>query len=176
MARSLATVVLSLVYLSVNVSARDAGVVHVRSLDAWAAESLQRGRDGSALVRQLLNGLAASDVIVHLESTEVMPTAVAGMTRFVAAVGEYRYVRITLDRRLDPHARAATLAHELQHACELARSHARSRLDLEHLFETIGYRISRNRRFYETNAAERAGLQAWAELRGYSSATRDGQQ
>jgi hypothetical protein len=170
MTRSLTIVVLFVVSLSVTLSGREAaGQAAVRGLDAWANEALQRGRGGAVLVRTLLAVVAASDLIVHVESADGLPHGLAGMTRFVAATAQHRYVRITLSRQLAPDARAATLAHELQHACELARSQARSREEMQHLYEAIGYRITGRRNFYETSAAATAGARAWAELRGHTT-------
>lgn len=149
---------------------------HVRGLDAWARESIERGLGGSPLVQELVRQIEVSDLIVHVETVEVLPRGVGGMTRFVSTSGDSRYARISLDRSLDPNVRAATLAHELQHATELALSGVRNRSEVEALYGQIGFRLSDKRRqFYETQAAERAGTQAWAELRGYAGTRRNGQ-
>jgi hypothetical protein len=166
MSRSAVTIVLLVFAFSGRVAARDTAT-HVRGLDAWANESLERGIHSSVAVRDLLRTLAASDVIVHVESSTTLSLGFAGITRFVADTGEYRYVRITLARALNPDARAATLAHELQHAVELAGSDVRSHTAMFVLFERIGFRLHGKRPYYETVAAQRAGARAWAELRGY---------
>ena len=107
---------------------------------------------------------------------DILPRGLGGMTRFVSLSGGVRYARVTLHRSLAPDVRAATLAHELQHAWELASSGASTRHEVAALYQQIGFRISGKRRlFYETQAAERAGTKAWAELRGYPGQRRNGQ-
>jgi hypothetical protein len=115
------------VYVAANVAAAAEDLYHVRAVDAWAAETLDRAQSRSAIVRSLLRELEGSDVIVHVRTASRLPHALAGMTRFVSRTGGYRYLRIDLDRALLPDARAAILGHELQHACEIARSGAARR-------------------------------------------------
>ena len=148
----------------------------VRGLDAWARESIARGLTASPLVQELVRRLEASDLIVHVESRDALPRGVGGMTRFISLSGGVRYARVTLDRTLYPDVRAATLAHELQHAWELASSGASTRHEVAALYQQIGFRISgKQPLFYETQAAERAGTKAWEELRGYPGPHRNGQ-
>lgn len=149
-------------------SASDSSAGHVRSLDVWASESLEHGMKGAAVVRELVRQLAASNVVVYVETSAALPQTLAGVTVLVADAGGVRYARITLDRGLHPIERACTLAHELQHAVELAQSDARSQQSMRELFERIGYRVAS--KVYETRAARRAGARAWAELHGSEAA------
>ncbi len=96
----------------------------VRPLDPWATESFERVIERSALARELTGRLESSDLVVYIETLTVMPTDLAGTTRFMTSAGGYRYVRISLRRGMDATERAAILGHELQHACELADSTA----------------------------------------------------
>jgi hypothetical protein len=159
-------VVLLVVPRSTVLSAQFLPVLRVRALDAWANESLERGQQGAAVVRELMCALAESDLIVHVETSTTLPPAFRGLTRLVSDTGEHRYVRITLDRDLAADDRAATLAHELQHAIELAHSDARSASAVHRLYERIGYRLHTMRPYYDTVAAQQAGARAWTELRG----------
>lgn len=145
-----------------------------RPLDPWAAESIERGVAHSILVRELIDTLDQSRVVVHIETAQVMPVGVAGMTRFVAASGGYRYVRITLARDLPPRERAAILGHELQHACEIAASPATTPEGLKRWFEKLGARVSNHSEFYETRAAVDAGRRATRELDGSITAPHGG--
>lgn len=169
MLRSALSVVLLIVSLS-RPAAADEPFPHVRGLDAWAREAIERGVRGSPLIRELIASLDRSDVIVHVETAEVLPRGLGGMTRFATASAGVRYVRVTLDRRLLPDVRSATLAHELQHANELAHSNVTTRAGVQQLYEDSGFRTWKGRGFYETTAAEEAGARAWAELRGYCAA------
>ncbi len=146
--------------------ARAQELFHVRSLDAWASESIQRGLADSSVFRNLVNELSQTDVIVHVETLPTLPSPFAGMTRLAADAGDYRYVRITLDRRLDPMTRAASLAHELQHAVELAESGVRTQPEMLDLLLRIGHRTGGQRAYYETAAAQEVAAQVWVELRG----------
>ena len=142
---------------------------HVRGLDEWAMESIERGHMGSPTVRALVRDLAASDLIVHVGTSTTLPHGVGGMTQLVFDAGKYRYARITLDRNLTPDPRAAMLAHELQHALELARSEARTDEAVLDLYRRIGHRVGGQRPSYDTLAAQRAGARAGAELQGYTA-------
>jgi hypothetical protein len=174
--RSMLPVVSLTLSLAALADAEERHHSRVRALDAWAGESLERGLSSSSLVRELVQELERSDLIVHIDSTTRMSTGLAGITRFVGRTGESRYARITLARDLYPDARAAALAHELQHAIELAHSDARSHVAMQQLFERIGYRTDRKRRLYETEAAKRAGARAWIELRARCEARRCSQE
>jgi hypothetical protein len=136
-----------------------------RPLDAWAGESLERGLRRSALIRDLIGVLETSNVIVHIETATRLPPGVGGMTKFVTSQHGYRYVRIFLARDLPPYDRAAVLGHELQHACEIARSTADTEAAVRQLFEGLGHADSKQGAFFETQAAVLAGRQVAMELR-----------
>lgn len=152
------------VYVATNVAAAAEDLYRVRAVDAWAAETLDRAQSRSAIVRSLLRELEGSDVIVHVRTASRLPHALAGMTRFVSRTGGYRYLRIDLDRALLPDARAAILGHELQHACEIARSGAASQDEVRRLFLTIGT-LANDSQTYETREAMSTTLRVWRELR-----------
>lgn len=138
-----------------------------RPVDPVAAEALAQAIERSATVRSLVATLESSNVIVHIESTWTMPTGVGGMTRFVTARGGYRYVRISLSTQLWGRDRIAVLAHELQHACEVAQSSAADLASVRELFEKSGHYTGP---YYETQAAANTQRAVLAELR----ATRGG--
>jgi len=121
-----------------------------RPLDPIAADAFDRAVARSARVRSLVATLEASNVIVHIESTRLMPAGISGTTRFVISRGGYRYVRISIDAELPRGTRAAILGHELQHACEVAESGADNSDEIRRLFEREG---ERSGLFYETRAA-----------------------
>lgn len=133
-----------------------------RPIDAVAADILQRAVARSATTRALLDRLDASNVIVHIESSRQLPLGLGGMTRFVVTRGGYRYLRITIGADLPARLRAATLAHELQHACEVADSAADDGVSLRNLFEHQGHR---NGEFFETAAAIQTEKDVQLEMR-----------
>src|SRR5262245_59381254 len=118
-----------------------------RPVDPVAADTFAAATAKSATVRSLVATLEQSDVIVHIESSKSLPYGIGGFTRFVASAGGYRYVRITISAELPPRQRSAILAHELQHACEVAASRAADTDSLRELFAHSGHRTGD---FYET--------------------------
>ena len=133
----------------------------VRPVDATASAALDLAVDQSATARALVQRLEASNVIVHVESSRALPHGLDGMTRFVVSRGGYRYLRITIDADLPHRARAAILAHELQHACEVADSNAE---DVESLRALFAHRGRHTGEFYETAAAIEAQRHVKLEL------------
>jgi hypothetical protein len=122
----------------------------VRPVDALAAELFERALAQSATVHHLVQALEASDVIVHVTTARQMPPGIGGMTRFVTSRGGYRYVRITIAGDLPWQARVALLAHELQHASEIAQSGAGDIGGLRALFGRSGLTEGT---FFETRMA-----------------------
>lgn len=121
-----------------------------RPLDPLAVETLAHAIERSAITRTLIEHLESSNVIVHIETAAPLPYGIGGMTRFVTSRGGYRYLRISLAAGLPLGQRSAILAHELQHAWEVARSPATNVEDMKRLFENEGHRAGE---YYETRAA-----------------------
>jgi len=121
-----------------------------RALDPISVDTLAHALERSAVARRLVTQLESSNVIVHIVSSAQMPGGIGGTTRFVTSRGGYRYLRITLGAGLPLRHRSAILAHELQHAWEVARSTADTVEELKQLFEGEGHRAGE---FYETRAA-----------------------
>jgi hypothetical protein len=143
-----------------------------RPLDPLAAETLERALAGSALVRSLVSTLESSNVIVHIQSSRQLPSGIAGTTRFVVSRGGFRYVRITIAIALPPTERTAILGHELQHACELARSDAHDPAAVRDLFTQAGHRSGE---YFETAAAMRVEKMIRLELRASARVVFSGQ-
>jgi hypothetical protein len=127
-----------------------AGPFTPRPLDAVAAETFAHAVERSTIARTLVTRLESSTVIVHIVSSASLPGGIGGTTRFVTTRGDYRYLRITLSSALPLRQRSAILAHELQHAWEVARSPASTVVELRRLFEGEGHRAGE---YYETPAA-----------------------
>src|SRR4029453_7228096 len=99
-------------------------VIRVRPLDGLAETALERGLSDSPLFRDLVTELENSDVIVHVVTAAGLPATAVGTTRLSSSGPSYRYVRVTISAELPAHKQTAILGHELQHACEIARSGA----------------------------------------------------
>jgi hypothetical protein len=113
---------------------------HIRATDPQLRALIDDATETSATVRELLKRIAASDVVVFVACEPDLSVRTSGRLNFMAAAGGFRYVVIRLKpkRRI---AAIAMLAHELQHAAEIAA--APSIVDeasLTREYERIGYR------------------------------------
>jgi hypothetical protein len=138
---------------------------HVRGLDPFAAGALERGQHRSQRFRELVRELNTSDVIVHVVTNAGLTSGVAGTTRFVARLGGARYLRVDLASTLAADLQVVILAHELQHACEVARSAASSSGGVRALYQDIGKAVSGYTDVFETIDAVRTGAEVRNELR-----------
>ena len=152
------------VLLAAVAAGRDGPVgSRVRPTDDRARRLLAIGEQESSTLRYLVAALEASDliVLVSVEPATTWSQSVEyryhGSTRLLGAAGGQRYVAIWLDSLWprgsnQQRARLALLAHELQHAVEIARSPGvLSQAGMISLFERIGRQVSRNK--FETDAA-----------------------
>lgn len=74
----------------------------------------------SPSLRALIDRLERSDVVVYVQCEGHARTAIAGRLTFVASAGGLRYVMVRLARLESRAQQIALLAHELQHAAEIA--------------------------------------------------------
>jgi hypothetical protein len=96
---------------------------HVRTVEPRILNLIERGQRESATFRCLVQRLNGSDVIVYvnIKPASSRPLLAGYLRHDVVSAGGIRYLRIWMqsggtDRRLIP-----ILAHELQHAIEVAR-------------------------------------------------------
>ena len=123
----------------------------------------------SVTARTLAAEIESSDLIVYVQLSGDQPQGRAA-TRFAAASGPYRYVRVVIGSRTHPSDRAALLAHELQHALEIARAQeVRDENGLRRLYARIGEDPHAQFAF-ETTAAREVGSRVLRELIGPSTA------
>jgi hypothetical protein len=122
-----------------------------RPLDDVAAAIFARARAESPTVRNLVENIERSNVIVHIVSSRELGSQLGGTTRFIVSRAGYRYVRITLNAELPKASRTSILAHELQHAWEIAASDADDAESVRRLFDQAGMRDGDT---YETRAAQ----------------------
>ncbi len=95
---------------------------HTRGMSSPARDFLRVATERSALVRALADALERTDVVVlFMFSNEPANEYRCPFLRFASAVGDTRYVVVQMYWTSDPPAmRIPALAHELQHALELA--------------------------------------------------------
>ena len=144
---------------------------NVRSTDARLTKVIADGVRHSPLIRRLTDVIDASDVIVYVERGEC-PSPATSCVLIGPRAGGVRFLRIrfTIDHGLGKRAwhrdeLSVMLAHELQHAAEIAQW--RDVVDdatLMGAYTRRGLVLSESR--LETHAARRAADERRAELRG----------
>lgn len=106
------------------VSAAPDGTGHVRTTDPGLRRLVQQGARASPIFRALMNRIEQSDVVVYLRCDGNLLSGSEGRLTFVSSAGGYRYVLARLRRRQSSDHQLAIIAHELQHAVEIANAPA----------------------------------------------------
>ncbi len=141
-----------------------ASVPRIRPIGESAVLVLQRGIAHSPTFRELAARLERSDVFVYISVEPRPPGKCPGATRFVTATRYTRFLHIALDRKLAPKAMIALLAHELQHALEVADDPGvRDQASFKQHYTQNGFRNYRSDTF-DSRAAREAGRRVRAEL------------
>ena len=139
-----------------------AGLAHVRAT-GHALVLLDEAAARSAIVRALIDRLDATDVIVYVEITAA-PEIARARTKLVTASASVRFLRIALQRDVSPFDATPLIAHELQHAVEIAeRRDVRDDDAVRLLYRRIGRQWGIDR--FETDAAAEVERQARQEIR-----------
>jgi hypothetical protein len=168
--------ILLLASLLVSLAAGHAGaaVPHLRPLTSSAKIVIERGLSQSPAFRELVERLNRSDVVVYVDEDYFQSKALAGQLSFLTTAGGYRYVRVRLQWRSYDIQQVATLAHELQHALEIAgRRDIVDQESMARAFADFGHQrplISGVVESFETTAAMDAGDRVWRELAGRNGA------
>ena len=135
----------------------------VRGLGTFVRSLIDHTAARSATVRDLLARLTSSDVIVYIEMTATpeIPTA---RTKLVTSAPGVRFLRIGISLTVPFSDLAPLLAHELQHAVEIAEQpDVQDDAGVRRLYDRIGRRLGRDR--FETDAAHDVERAVRAELR-----------
>ena len=136
----------------------------VRANDAASASLLSDALNRSPTVRGLAGRIQRSDLLVMLALSN--DRTVRGLTQFSAAQNGVRILVTRITTLLIQDERIAVLAHELQHACEIAAApEVTSDAAARQLFDRIGDRTSWAGNRYETAAALDVERQVREELR-----------
>lgn len=138
-------------------------IERVRVADARLSSAFDDGLLRSSTLKGLVETLQRSDVIVHISPAPAAQTAFGGDLHVVAAGAGVRYVRVRIRRDLPRSRIVAMIAHELQHAVEVAAApRVVDEATLDDLYHEIGYRVGTHQ--HETAGAIRAAHQVLREL------------
>ena len=136
---------------------------HIRSTGNSVRKLLQRGYRESPTFADLVARLQRSDVIVYIEDVPHLPGTLDGRMMMLPRAHGHRYVRIQIALRGSAVDAIAVLAHELQHAVEVADAVEVSDTDgLARLYRRIGLRVGPH--IYDTVAARQIGRNVRREL------------
>lgn len=138
----------------------------IRAMDQRVARLLSDGVRRSTTFAALVSALQGTDVIVYIEANNHLPARLGGRLLLQAVTERERYVRVQVRAALPPNQAIEVIAHELQHAIEVAQNPSvvdeKGLLDL---YQRIGY-LSFEDRGFDTRAAKRTGEIVRQELRG----------
>ena len=163
---------LLLASLATSASADQMLLSRVRGVDRRARALLDEAVWRSGTFQQLVDAVADSDLIVYVSRTPLDGT-LRGALRFVGAGadgGRYLLIELNdgrggdLDALSDRLAAIATLAHELQHALEVAdATSVRDLASFEAFYGDVG---TSRRDVVDTQAAQLVGEQVYFEMTG----------
>jgi hypothetical protein len=141
----------AIMMLAAAINGQQRTQTHVRTTESTISALIEKGVSQSSTFRRLVDTLNASDVIVYIEP-KLSREALGGfLQNDVLARGGYRYLRVALDMHGSPGRVIPILAHELQHAVEVAENpDARSAEALQRLFARLAIEFACN----STNCSE----------------------
>lgn len=137
----------------------------VRPYDSRSAALLIEGLRRSDRLREIVEAVEASDVIVYLQTQPALKDRVAGTVTWLTSTPRYRYLRISLNPTVSGELAVAYLGHELQHVVEIANEPSIvSEATLEAFYRRTGIRMLSHTSGWDTEAARVAGEQVRREL------------
>jgi S-adenosylmethionine:tRNA-ribosyltransferase-isomerase (queuine synthetase) len=140
-------------------------IPHLRTSSPLLAVLMAEGREHSATFRELSDSVEASDVIVYFEATPHMEGRFRGRVHFVGAAAGFRYLRLQIRTSMSRHEIVSSMAHELQHAKEIAaHREVTSENTLAALYRQIG--DEHDWCMFETSEAQQAGRAVRLEILG----------
>jgi len=145
------------------------GVTRIHPVNDQAAALLTDARQQSATVRNLIKQLEEGNVVAFVQVVSPEADGPQSTMRFMGASSLTRHVLIQVAECQAPCRRVELLAHELQHANEVAEATwVADNLDLRRLLMARGYRDSDSARGYETVTAQLTERAVRREIRALS--------
>ena len=136
----------------------------VRSTNERITKLLSDGVRRSGTFANLVARVHDTDVIVYVEQTYGLPRDMSGRLLLQTVAGGQRYLRVQVRATLNGDQTIAVIAHELQHALEVARDRqVTDDAGLTALYRRIGH-VSYGTFGFDTEAAESTGRMVRDEL------------
>lgn len=165
--RATLAVILALV---VTTASPAAAFERLRTTDRRLQALIEEGMRTSPTLHALVQRLEQSDVVVYLQCDTAWSPRVAGRLTFVSSAGGLRYVVVRIAHFRSVAAQIAILAHELQHAVEVADTPAIvDGPSLAREYQRMGYVNTWSSIpgvAFDTHAAVRAGKRVLREMSG----------
>ena len=159
----------TMMMLAAVLTTQDPSVRHVRASEPRIIALIDAGLSRSATFRRLVDVLDQSDVIVYVDPKQTRTGLSAYLAHNLIASGGYRYVHIALEAQGATVRLIALLAHELQHAVEVAQApDVRDAESLVRMFERSTLKFgcaSGAGECYETKAAKDIEAAVLSELK-----------
>lgn len=144
---------MTMMLLALTVTAQDSWHRHVRATEPRILALIDAGLSRSPSFRALVATLDESDVIVYVGPKLGRPNLGGYLSHHVVSRGGYRYLRIAIETQGSHGRLVPLLAHELQHAIEIAQSpEARDANRLQLVFAGLNVGCG-SMSCYETRAA-----------------------
>ncbi|MBI2221921.1 MAG: hypothetical protein HYU53_12030 [Acidobacteria bacterium] len=159
----LPVVALATALIALPASATVANIQNIRTSTPFLAELIADTRAHSQTFAEMFDRVERSDVIVYFEPSQRADSGLRGCVHFMGTAGRYRYIRAQIKTLMNRFDVVASLAHELQHAIEIAdHPEVRSEESLAELYRRIG--SEREWRMFETDRAQTTGRAVRAEV------------
>jgi hypothetical protein len=107
---------------AIDMADKPPSVRHVRSCDVRARTLIEKGVERSATFRHLLDRLDASDVIIYVEPKHKHVELSGYLPHRMVVAEPFRYLHVMVDLLGADHRVVSVIAHELQHAVEVAEA------------------------------------------------------
>ncbi len=156
--------------VALAVIAQDAA--HVRTIEPRFRAVIDAGLSRSGTFRRLVVTLDESNVIVYIDPKVGRPNLGGYLAHQIVARGGFRYLRIAIDLQGSESRLIPVLAHELQHAIEVAETpEALDAESLEQVFIQRALPSGCGHACYETKTARDVELLVGKELAAYANRT-----
>jgi hypothetical protein len=150
------------------ITSQDSADRHVRASEPRILSLIDAGLSHSATFRRLVTTLNDSDVIVYIETKTTRQALGGYLAHSIVAQGSYRYLHIAVETQGAERRLVSLLAHELQHAIEVAQTpNARDAESLQRMFAQLAVKFGcGGTTCYETQAAKDVERVVREELKG----------
>jgi hypothetical protein len=163
--------VLALLLLACSMAGSAEALQRIRSLQPQVDSLIATGVERSATFRRLVDEIGRTDLVVYIELTPALSNGIAGRLSFLAARGGVRYLLVSVSAQASRNERVRFIAHELQHALEVAADPTVRDLDtFRQLYERIGV-VSHKGSGFDSLAARETEAQVRMDLKESASRT-----